>query len=194
MEKKCGEENDVNVQWFARKYSLEITPISGVLRVTLSSGPHLWDAAFDAIASGVFFWFLLPHVHTLSIFRRSVIAVCAASAVGGIVQLLRPSESVFEFGKDLFRIKKPAFAGIARTTEYAVRKCSDLTWHEPDDEAASVLEFKYGSRTINFGGGLTVQQAQDILASLQEHLPDVAQRMGISFSDEKSHYTRLGLS
>jgi hypothetical protein len=193
VEKKCGKKNKVNAQWFANKHSVEIVPISGVLRITVSSGPDLWGAAFDAIICGVFLWFLLPHIHTLSSVGRVMLALAVASVVAGTLQLLKHSESIFEFGSDVLRIKRPYFAGFARTSEFAIAKCSELTWHEPDEDG-SVLEFKHGFRTIQFGVGLTIEQAQSVLASLQQHLPDVAQRMGLSFSEERSHYTRLGLS
>ena len=182
------------MQWLTRTHSVEITPISGVLRITVSSGPDLWGAAIKATASGIFVWLFLPHFWALSDFNRAIVTVFAASTIGGTIQMLSHSESVFEFGRNVLQIKRPFFAGFARTSEFAVAKCTELTWREPDGEDESVLEFEYGLRTIKFGSGLTTQQAQEILAALQEHLPDVAQQMGMSFAEEKAHYTRLRLS
>jgi hypothetical protein len=107
--------------------------------------------------------------------------------------MIQHSEGLIEFGKEKVKIGRGRL-GFERMSEYAVERCSELTWREPDGEDASVLEFKYGFRKIHCGAGLSAQQGQEVLAVLQRHLPDVAQKMGISLGSEKSHFTRLGLS
>ena len=103
------------------------------------------------------------------------------------------SERLIEFGKEKVKMGRVVL-GFERMAEYAVEKCSQLTWREPDSEDRSVLEFKYGFRKIRCGVGLSVQQGQEVLAALQKHFPEVAQKMGMSSGSETSHFTQLGLS
>jgi len=176
-----------------QKTKVEITPISGVIRVTIASEPNFVGAAVETASMAVFFWLGARSFLNLPRIWQVVIAFGAASTVAGIFRMIRHSEQLIEFGKEKVRIGRVVM-GLERMSEYAVEKCSQLTWCEPrDTEDGSVLEFKYGLRKIRCGEGLSAQQGQEILAALQEHLPEVAQKMGMFSGSETPHLTRLGL-
>jgi hypothetical protein len=176
-----------------QKTKVEITPISGVIRVTIASDPNFVGAAVEMASMAVFFWLGARSFLNLPRIWQGVVAFAVASAVAGIFQSIQHSEALIEFGKEKVRIGRVVM-GLERMSEYAVEKCSELTWCEPrDTEDGSVLEFKYGLRKIRCGAGLSAQQGQEILAALQEHLPEVAQKMGMFSGSETPHFTRLGL-
>ena len=177
-----------------QKTKVEITPISGVIRVTIASEPNFVGAAVETVSMAVFFWLGARSFLNLPRIWQVVIAFGAASTVAGIFRMIRHSEQLIEFGRETVKIGRVVMV-FERMSEYAVEKCSGLTWREPrDSEDGSVLEFKYGLRKIRCGAGLSAQQGQEVLAVLQQHLPEVAQKMGMSLGSETPHFTRLGLS
>jgi len=188
-----GVRRDWVVRFLEQKTKVEITPISGVLRVTIASEPNLHGAAVEIGWLAVFFWFSARSFLNLPRIWQGLIAFSAATTVVGVFQMTQHSERLIEFGKEKVKMGRVVL-GFERMAEYAVEKCSQLTWREPDSEDRSVLEFKYGFRKIRCGVGLSVQQGQEVLAALQKHFPEVAQKMGMSSGSETAHFTQLGLS
>lgn len=173
--------------------AVDIVPISGVLRVTLKAEPELLRAGLEAAVLSVFMWFASLSFVGLPRLQQGLIAVAVGSTVIGLLEMLRHRESMIEFGSEKLKIRRSVM-GLMRTSECPIEKCSELTWREPNDENLNSLECKVGFRTIRFGEGLSERQAQEVLAALQCHLPQVAQTMGMSAGVRKSHITRLGLS
>src|SRR6266496_13811 len=156
-----------------QKTKVEITAISGILRVTIISEPNFLGAAVEIASISVFLWLAARSFLDLSPIWQGVIAFGVASTVVGIFQKIRHSEGLIEFGKEKVKVGR-AMMGVERASEYVVEKCSELTWHEPNsEEDGSVLEFKCGFRKVRCGAGLSAQQGQEVLAALQEHLPEV---------------------
>ena len=176
-----------------QKVNFEITPISGALRVSIRAEPYLLGAVLQAAIVSVVVWMASRTFLSLPRFQQGFLALAVGSAVAGIAQMLRRSEHTVEFTSEKLRIKR-LFLGLPRTSEYAVDKCSDLAWRVPDDESGCTLECKVGFRKVKFGANVSEQQAQEILAALQRHLPDVAKRMGMSLENQESPFVRLGLT
>jgi hypothetical protein len=179
--------------FFNKKVDVEIVPISGVLRITVRTKPDIFAAVVDVVVMSACVWMVSRSFTSLPRIEQILIALAIGSGVAGIIEVLQHRESVIEFGSEKLMIRRSVM-GLMRTSEYAVQKCSELTWREPNDEDRNALECKVGFRTVRFGSGLSEKQAQDILAALQKHFPDVAQKMGVSSGMWKSHVTQLGLS
>ena len=176
-----------------RKVDVEIALISGVLRVTVRTKPDIFAAVFEALALSAFLWMASRSFMSLPRIDQFWLALVEGGAVVGIIEMLQHRESLIEFSSENLVIQHPLM-GFMRTSQYPVAKCSELTWREPNDEDKTVLQCKVGFRTIRFGARLSEAQAQEILAALQKHLPEVAQKMGLSAGKWKSHVTQLGLS
>lgn len=117
----------------------------------------------------------------------------SVAAVADLSYQMAGSESV-EFSLDGLTIRTRYF-GWERLCHYSLDKCSELSWRpEGDREHDLALECKVGWKKVRFGKYLSQSQAWDVLSELQRYLPDVAQKMGMSSGDEKSHITRLGLN
>lgn len=173
---------------------VDITSTSGVIRVTISSDPNFIAAAFQTACMTLFFWIGAHSLLNLPRIWQIGIALAATVTATRIFRMVRHSEQLIEFGKEKLKIGR-VLAGFERTSEYDVQKCTGLTWREPrESEDGSVLEFKYGLRKVSFGAGLSAQQAQEILASLQQYMPETAQTMGMSHASAPSHFTRLRLN
>jgi hypothetical protein len=180
------------VGWLDRKANVEVATISGVLRVEVHAGINWLSVIFEIVLFGFFVRAIASSWLKLSFFDRIFNAWIVAAGVVGVFHLLRHSELI-EFDRENLTIRR-TFLGWERTSRYRVDDLSELTWRVQEGENHFALECKAGMRRIQFGQYVTEQQAQEILAALQQSLPDVAQKMGMSSDDQKSHITQLGLS
>jgi hypothetical protein len=70
--------------------------------------------------------------------------------------------------------------------------CRELEWSEPSRHDAGGLTCKVGWRRIQSAQGITEDAGMQILAELQQTLPDVAQKI-CSTTASKNHFISLGL-
>ena len=175
-----------------RKANVQVATISGVLRVEVHVGVNWLSVGLEIAFFGFFVYAITTSWLRLSFFNRIYQAWLVAAALVGIFHLLRHSEA-FDFDRENLTIRR-TILGWERTSTYRMDGCSELTWRVQDDRDHFALECKVGMRKIKFGQYVSEQQAQEILTALQQSLPDVAQKMGMSSEDRKSHIMRLGLS
>jgi hypothetical protein len=85
--------------------------------------------------------------------------------------------------------------GWERIREYSVDSCSELEWLPASKEShGSGLQCKVGWRAIRFAEYISERQGVEILAALQQYLPDVSRKMGTMPGTGKSDFITLGLS
>lgn len=176
---------------FAAK--VEVTYISGILRASIEHEPNFLRLLFDGLVFAWIVWAQSGSWSTSSLISKIWMALVSIAALADLVYQLTGSEGI-EFSVDGLRIRTKYF-GWERTQHYPLEKCSELTWlPENNREHDRALECKVGWRKVRFGKYLTEAQAWDVLSELQRYLPEVAQKMGMSLGDRKSHILRLGLS
>lgn len=146
---------------------------------------------FELVLMGVFclLW-IRTWDETSSMGRITFWVVVVSAIIGWLGQFLGFSE-VIEFDAREIRIRKERL-GWERRKQYPIGECSDL---KMQDESGSPhgLEFRFGRwRTIEIADALTPEQAINVIAALQESLPDVAQNLLPSL-DITRHFTKLGL-
>jgi hypothetical protein len=178
---------------FKRTVKAEIAFISGVLRVTIEHGVNVPRLVLDSV---IFVWVGSAFVQAWSKvpqFARAIFVIAAAGTMADLAYQLTGSE-ILEFGPRGLKIQRSYF-GWERAREYAIDTCSEFSWQpEEGRDGEFALECKAGWRRIQFGKYLDEVQAMEVLSELQRSLPDVAQKMGMSLGDRKSHITRLGLN
>jgi hypothetical protein len=171
----------------------EIAFMSGVLRVTIDHSVSVLRVAFDAGIAAWVFRGVFRTWPTSSLFMRALYVFAALSVFADMAYQIWGSETL-EFGPEGLTIRTSYF-GWERVRQYALDKCAELSWRSDDDrEDERALECKVGWKKVRFGRYLSQTQAWEVLSELQRYLPDVAQKMGMSLGDRKSHVTRLGLS
>jgi len=96
------------------------------------------------------------------------------SVLGAMVAwfgLLFAWEEVIEFDARQIRIRNEVFCW-ERNREYPIAECADL---KPQDLFGSPhgLQCRLGRRTIEFGNVLSKEQAFEVIAALEDSLPEV---------------------
>lgn len=172
---------------------MEVAYISGALRVTIE---HEISPVRLLLDAAILVWIVWGEWgswgrHTLV--SRAIFVLVTIGALVDLAYQLTGSEAL-EFSPQGLKIQFNYF-GWERIREFPIEKCSQLSW-QPDEsrQGEYALGCKVGWRKIRFGKYLNQTQAWEILSELQKYLPNVAQKMGMSGGQEKSHYTRLGLS
>lgn len=112
-------------------------------------------------------------------------------AVFAWFQQLSGSEEEIEFGEQGIRIRREVF-GWNRISEYPMEQCRDLDLQTTNDDSRR-LKFRFGRwRTIEFGNYMSEEQAEKVLDTLAESLPELARKLMPSL--DITHWTTLHLS
>ncbi len=165
---------------------VEITSTSGVVRVTVRPGMG-WVVILIDVA---ILFALSRTIHDtwtgISFFPRSIIIGAVVSIVIASLYQLAGSE-IIEFDQRKLTIRTELFC-VGRTRQYDLEKCSYLEGRQRTRGNHDGLRCKVGWRTITFGRYVTDEQTDQILAALQNSLPDVAQRL---LNSDSSEFTTL---
>ena len=177
---------------FGREPKVEVLAVSGALRITVQPQTSILLLLLEAVGIVTFWGITIRQWSSLSLLMRAIFIWADISTVLGLFYQLSGSEEI-EFDQQKLTIRKNIF-GWERTREFLVDSCAELEWrrHSSEDRA-SALQCKVGWRTIRFAEYLSENQATEILAAQQQHLPDVFHKMG-AMPGSKSHLTTLGLS
>jgi hypothetical protein len=127
----------------------------------------------------------------MSLVFRGALTFALLSGVAGLIVQLTVTE-IIEIDSNRITIRRDV-NGWERIREYEIRDCRELEWMEASEGVPQRLQFKIGWRTIALAKGITEDQAVQILASLQQLLPNVAQQV-CSYPEGKKHFITLGLS
>jgi hypothetical protein len=131
---------------FKRQRAVEITALSGTLRVTINPRPA-WVLLFiEALLAVVFGVMGFRGWGSMATGYRVCLIWAVASAVIVWFYQLSGSE-VVEFDAQKIIISKQIL-GWNRATEYSVSDCRELQWHTQSEEDSYGLECKVGWRTI----------------------------------------------
>jgi Integral membrane protein (DUF2244) len=171
---------------------MAIEAISGTVRVTVTPKP-LWIAlTVEAVGIAIFGGYIFRAWVSMSLWYRALLVWTVAGAfVAWVYQML--GAEMIEFDTQKLSISRRSL-GWTRTVEYPASDCHELEWREAQSEGdASRLQCKIGRRTIKFGEYISEEEAVEILAALQNNLPEVAQQL-LATSDSKKHFTALNLS
>lgn len=176
---------------FADKAELQIAVISGVLRVSIRPRLRLASlliaAAFTAFVAAI----SIGSWRQSSLTDRIFEVVVILATLFGWFQQLSGSEEEIEIGEREIRISKEIF-GWKRVSEFPIDQCSDLDLTKEEDSRR--LQFRFGKwRTIEFGNYLSKEQAEEILDTLADSLPQIGQKLLPSL-DITKHWTTLRLN
>ena len=177
--------------FFNERRKVEISAISGVVRVTIDPRPSwflLWFEAFLIVFTDAAVFRMWAR---LALVYRGLLLWGTASAIVAWFYQLSGSE-VVEFDSMKLAIRTNIL-GSERTREYPIAECSQLEWREPTDDDRRTLQLKAGWRTVRFGKYLSEEQAIEVLTRVQKELPNAAQRLCLDPRPSKSHFQTLGL-
>jgi hypothetical protein len=112
-------------------------------------------------------------------------------AVFAWFQQLSGSEEEIEIGERGIRINREIF-GWHRISGFPIEQCSDLDL-QTNKEDSRRLQFRLGKwRTIEFGNYMSNEQAERVLDTLADSLPETARKLLPSL-DIAKHWTTLDL-
>lgn len=177
---------------FERGAKVEILPISGVLRVTIEPQPNLVLLLLD-VAVGVVVWAMtIRQWSHLSLLMRGFYIWGDVSTVLASLYQLSGFERI-EFGLEKLTIRKSLF-GWERTREYLIEDCRELEWYSPGGgkSRSSFLRCKARWKSVHFAQYISQEQAAEVISALQQHFPQIAEKMGAMSG--KTHFQTLGLS
>jgi hypothetical protein len=174
------------------KASVETVAISGALRVKIDS--HAPPLAIFAEITGLVSvtWAVRGPWHRMDLLDQVVVATTLLSGAAGLAYLATNSELI-EFDQQNLTIGR-SILGWEHFSRYPIESCTELSWCVQGENSKFALECKYGWRKLKFARNASEEQARDILAMLQNNLPEVAQKMGMTPGGRHEHITRLGLS
>ena len=178
---------------FDLKAKTDIAFISGFLRITINHSAAPLRLAFDIGVGAWVFWSEFRAWSHLTALNRGIFVLAFLGALADIAYQISGAETI-EFGPEGLRIRRN-YLGWDVARNYPLDKCSELSW-QPDKEREHgfALECKVGWKKVKFGKYLSEAQAWEVLAELQKYLPAVAQKMGMTSGELKTHITKLGLS
>jgi hypothetical protein len=169
--------------------NLEITSTSGVVRVTVRSGMGWFVILFDIALLVIFSRTIVRTWPGMPLFNRAIIIAAVTGVFLASLYQLAGAE-IIEIDQRKLTIRGEIF-GIRRTREYAIEKCSSLEGRQRTRGNHDGMKCKVGWRTITFGRYVTDEQTDQILAALQNALPDVARKL---LALDSSEFTTLHLS
>jgi uncharacterized membrane protein len=173
------------------KAEVEMVFASGAFRVSVRPAPHwlllLAETAFLTLSAFMTFrsWHGTPWV------GWTVIGILALSTAVVWLKVFFGSQEEIEFDAQHLRIRRETL-GWNRTSEYPIERCSDLEILT-NSEGPESLQCRFGWRTLQFGSYLSEEQAEKVIAALQDALPHVAQKLLPSL-DITQHWTTLGVT
>jgi hypothetical protein len=169
--------------------NLEITSTSGVVCVTVRSGMGWFVILFDIALLVILSRTIVRTWPGMPLFNRAIIiAVVTSVFLASLYQLV--GSEIIEIDQRKLTIRGEIF-GIGRTREYAIESCSSLEGRQRTRGSHDGMKCKVGRRTITFGRYVTDEQTDQILAALQNALPDVARKL---LASDSSEFTTLHLS
>lgn len=174
------------MNWYKREAAaVEISTASGLVRVAVRPETHWFFMAAQAVVVLLLARALIGRWASTPLLWRGLVLWGVIAAVVAWFYQLSGSE-VIEFGPQKLSLCKDIL-GWERRLEYRVEECTELQWHKPGEGDNSSLQCKVGWRRIRFGEYISEEQANEILAALQNKLPEVAQKMGPCPVRAKAH-------
>lgn len=178
------------MQFFKPGKAAEITSASGTLRVTITPKPHWFSLLIEALALGLFCTYTLRQWAAMPLWFRALLLWGIGSGIVAVFYQLSGAE-IIEFDSQKIVISKQVL-GWNRVSEYPIADCSELEARTPTENNASGLQCKVGWRRIKFAQYISDDEAIEILAALQNSLPDVAQKLGAT-PEGRKHIITLRL-
>lgn len=176
---------------FATKAQVEIGTTSGVLRVVVRPQPNLASLLVAAAAIVAFIVVSIKSWQRTAFVERGGEVLITVGGVFGWFRLLSGSEEEIEIGEHGIRIRRESF-GWNRVSEYPLERCSDLDL-QTNKEDSRQLQFRLGKwRTIEFGRYMSKEQAERVLETLADSLPEIGRKLLPSL-DITKHWTTLNL-
>ena len=177
---------------FADRAEVEIGTTFGVLRLVVRPQPTVASLLLAAAAIVAFIVVSIESWQHAAFVERSVEVLITVGAVFAWFQLLSGSEEEIEIGEHGIRIRRESF-GWNRVSEYPLEQCSDLDLQTSEEDSRQ-LQFRLGKwRTIEFGNYMSKEQAELVLNTLADSLPEIARKLLPSL-DITKHWTTLNLS
>lgn len=177
---------------FADRAEVEIGATSGVLRVVVRPQPTVASLLVYAAAIVAFVVVSIKSWQRTAFVGRTSEVLITVGAVFAWFQLLSGSEEEIEIGEHGIRIRRDSF-GWNRVSEYPLQQCSDLDL-QTNKEDSGQLQFRLGKwRTIEFGNYMSKEQAERVLETLADSLPEIARKLLPSL-DITKHWTTLNLN
>jgi hypothetical protein len=177
---------------WATPATVEMSAISGAVRVEIQSNPALLAVILEIAGFAWFSWFELRSWKGLGLVGRVGTASLFVSGALGLAYFLTRSELI-EFDQQNLTIHRNIL-GWDYVSSYPIENLTELTWCVQEGKSKFALECKYGWRKIRFARNASEDQAREILALLQNALPEVAQKMGTMPGGSREQITRLRLS
>jgi hypothetical protein len=170
---------------------IDVVASSGILRVTVQSRSNWVFIVFDLLLTGVFVFFYYHYWAVIPWTFKAIGLFGAASMALGLFYRMSVTE-IFEIDSRNLTLRKE-FHGWERKREYRIEDCSELEWSEATDKMPQRLHCKVCWKTVSFAKGLSEDQALEILGSLQQALPEVAQKLCSTLAGLE-HFIALNLS
>jgi hypothetical protein len=171
--------------------TIDISANSGMLRVTVHPG-RSWLVVLLGVGGIIIFGIMMyRNWASMSHMFRVLFVWALISGTAALIFQLSGTE-IIEIDAQRLIVRKEVH-GWERKREYNVEECRELEWMQGVENTPQRLQCKIGWRTVRFGEDLTENQAIEILAALQQSLPDVAQQL-CAYPEEKKHFITLGLS
>jgi hypothetical protein len=171
---------------------VKVVVTSGVLRVTVRPQPTLASLTVSAALIVAFTATLLVSWKQSTLLVRAGEILGVLGAVFGWFQQLSGAEEQIEIGERGIRISREIF-GWHRVSEFPIEPSRDLDF-QTNKEDSRRLQFRFGKwRTIEFGNHMSDEQAQRVIDTLADALPEVARKLLPSL-DITKHWTTLHLT
>ena len=178
---------------FRQTAKMEITYISGILHVEIDHDLNFIRLCLDGAIFAWIVWGETSVWSRSSLFSRGVVILVFFTTLGDLVYQVTGSE-IIEFSTNGLK-RVTTYFGWRTVRDYEISQCGELTWEPRVDQHHDLaLECKVGWKRVRFGKYLSETQAQQLLSDLQNYLPDVAAKMGMTKEDRRSSMTRLNLS
>jgi hypothetical protein len=177
---------------FADRAEVEIVVASGVLRISVHPRPRPVSLVMTAAAIVFFGAISVLSWRQSTLLERILESVVVLGGVFGWFQQFSGSEEEIEIGERGIRISREIF-GWNKTSEFPIEQCSDLDL-QTDNGDSRQLQFRLGKwRTIECGSYMSKDQAEKVLDTLADSLPEVARKL-LSSLDITKHWTTLNLN
>ncbi|HET9407136.1 MAG TPA: hypothetical protein VFO39_07845 [Candidatus Sulfotelmatobacter sp.] len=177
---------------FEHHVEMEVVSGPGLLRAVLRLRPSGALLGIEIVTIVFVDFLLLRNWHTQSLLERGLRLFIVLSGLVAMVKLLSGSEEIIEIDSSTLKITKEIL-GWNRTTEYPIDRCSDFQARAEEGHVGG-LQCRVGRwKTIKFADYLSEEQAEEVIAALQDALPDIAEKL-LPSMDITKHWTMLRLS
>lgn len=173
-----------------QRASVETNVLSGALHVTVRPSPRPWLLLFEAMLIAAFAASSFRARAGISRLENILSGVVVVGAAVGWFEQLFGFSQVIEFDTKHLRIRTETL-GWERTKEYPIEQCTDLQLQNRSGDPHG-LQCRIGWRTIEFGNYLSEEQATEVIAALQDVLPEITPKL-LPSVDISRHFTKLGL-